>query len=57
MIMSCPKHTTTRAIHLLRFEFISSSKHPNRLKDDHYNRIILILIAWIIRKGGKVKNQ
>ena len=55
-IMSCPKQTTTRASHLLRFEFITASKQPNRCEDDHYNRIIMILIAWIIPKGGNVKN-
>src|SRR6266550_8462784 len=27
MIMSCPKHTTTRAIHLLRFVFITPPKN------------------------------
>jgi len=45
MIISCPKHTTTRAIQRRRFEFIAASEEYNCIKDDHYNRIVMILIA------------
>src|SRR5437763_6309572 len=52
MIISCPRQTTTRAAHRRKFEFIIASKEPNRCKDDHYNRIIMVFIAWIIWRAG-----
>jgi hypothetical protein len=54
MTINCPRQTTTRAAQRLKFELITASREPNRIMDDHYNRITMIRIAWIIGKRGRL---
>src|SRR5438093_6980979 len=52
MIISCPKQTMTSAAQRRKFEVIMPPDELNLLKDDHYNRIIPVNIAWIIQEAG-----
>src|SRR6267143_4298595 len=47
-IISWPKHTTTRATQRRTFEVIRILPRSTRLRDDHYNSIVMITISWII---------